>query len=217
MNNKETYTKHSTFIRNMYSKGYSSILISYFKFNLSLLFFPYEGTDQNGRSMYSKKGIVTTIGYEMAAGLWKAFHDILYDSLEALHLVIPCAGGTILTLEMKAPGEIFLAINKNNQTITFKFASTIAKEKVNGIEVTKIIESGLGAFMKLLDGYLTETGGSTHLNKIGDDLEAYQEFDQHEKEQQAHNAVANNSHSNNGYVSNNGYPFGNNINYQTSN
>ena len=129
---------------------------------------------------------MTTVTYEGAYGIWKSCYNILHGSVEASCLVIPCAGGATLTLEKKAPGEVFLTINKNNQSISFKFASSTATVKENGLEVVKVVETGLGAFMKMVDGYLTGTNSSGHLNKLGDDIEKIQEVDQQEKEQQAY-------------------------------
>ena len=176
MYNKNPYESTSTFIRNLYSLGYSSMRISFYKVNLSLLFQPFEGKNpRTGLSIYNKRGIMTTVTYEGAAALWKSCYDIIHGSVETLTLVIPCAAGASLTLEKKAPGEIFITINKDNQLIPFKFASQTIKVKENGVETVKIVETGLSVFMKVIDGYLEGTNADGHLNKLGDDFEQYQE------------------------------------------
>jgi hypothetical protein len=45
----------------------------------------------------------------------------------------------------------------------------------NGQMVTKVIQSGLGAFAKTLEGYLTGIGIDYHLNKMLDNLEISQD------------------------------------------
>ena len=217
MKNKNNYERHSTYVRNMYSPGFSAILISFFKLNLSFLFQPFLETDRNGRSVYGKRGIVTTVTYEGAAALYIIAHGILFGKVAAQEVVltIPCAGGASLVFERK-PGqngqmETFLMVTKNNDSIVFKFNTDQYKCIKNNQVVVETIETGLGVFYKILDSYLMATNASGHLNKLGDDLEALQDEWQHMKEQQAHNAAGNNNQGNS-----NGHQFGNNITYQAS-
>jgi hypothetical protein len=60
--------------------------------------------------------------------------------------------------------------------------------------VTKVIQSGLGAFVKTVEGYLTGIGTDLHLSKLLDGLENSQDENQQ---------VPNTTTGNNGY----GYDF----------
>ena len=60
----------------------------------------------------------------------------------------------------------YLTINKNEKTITLKFRTDIYKEKKDGEAVTKIIQSGLGAFAMTLHAYLTRFGTDENLNHL---------------------------------------------------
>jgi len=62
-------------------------------------------------------------------------------------------------------------INKNNESITFRFNIHKYEVKENGQVVTKVIQTGLGVFAKILDGYLTGIGADRHLNKVPDNYE----------------------------------------------
>ena len=203
--NNNNHERYSTYLRTLYSPGFSAILLSYYKIHLSLLFQPFERTDPRaGMDVYSKRGIMTTVNYAGAFGLWKSCYDIIHGNAETLAVTIHCARNATLTLEKRAPGEVFLTISKDSEIISHKFASLTTKVKgVNGVETIEVIEAGLGAFMKTVDGYLVSINADGHLNKLGDDLEKYQEADQ-----QAHNATGNTNHGNGGQ-------FGNNMNYQT--
>ena len=207
MNNKD-YSRYSTFLRNLYSPGFSCILMSYYKSYLSLLFQPFERTDpQTGKDIYSKRGLITTLSFSGAYGLWKACHSIIHNNVKTLIYTMPCAYDATLTLEKKAPGEVFVTLSKNNQSISHKFDSATASMKEsNGVEAIEVIETGLGVFMKTIDSYLSHINAGAHLDKLGDDLQQYQETDQQEREQRAY--AAGNNHGN-------GSQFGNNMNYQT--
>ena len=214
MNYKNKYERESTFIRNLYSPGYSSILISFYKVNLSLLFQPFERIDpRNGRDTYGKRGVMTTITYEGAAALYFVAHDILFGNnpLQEVTLTIQCAGSATLVLErVLGQGdqpETFLVVTKNNETIAFKFNTIESKVRQNGQNMIRVIDAGLIAFYKILIGYLTGINASGHLNKLGDDLEALQDEWQHMTGQQANNPAGNNSQGNVGQL-------GNNITYQ---
>ena len=155
---------------------------------------------------------MTTITYEGAAALYIVAHEILFkDASFEVVVTIPCAGGATLILERK-PGqngqlETFLVVTKNNEHIAFKFNTRQYKYLSKGQMVTEVLEMGLGVFYKTLDGYLSGINADGHLNKLGDDLEAFQEEWQHTKEQQSSNAAGSNPQGNTGQ-------FGNNITYQ---
>lgn len=172
----------STYVRNIYSMGYSYIMISYFNTNLSFYFAPFKSKDATGRSFYdSTKKLTTTVNYEGAFALYKTASDIVNgkEATNGAVLTIPCASGASLTLE-RNPGqngqmETLFTIFKSYTSISFKFATHQTQVKENGQLVIKTIESGLGMFAKTIEGYLTGINADGHLNKFGDDLEKYQE------------------------------------------
>nr|WP_092067927.1 hypothetical protein [Dendrosporobacter quercicolus]NSL46847.1 hypothetical protein [Dendrosporobacter quercicolus DSM 1736] len=96
--------------------------------------------------------------------------------------VLQCNNNTTLIFEYKPDQynqmDSYLTINKNNETISFKFKTHIYRVKEKGQMVTKIIQSGLGAFARMLDGYLPGINADGHLNKIADDLENLQNENQ---------------------------------------
>jgi len=197
---QNNYNNVSTFVRNMYSEGQSKMLISLYKFNLSLLLQPCIGRNPaTGKYLYDKKGIMTTIDYNGAEALRSVSSSIIEKNDEAygVLLSIPCANGVLLKLEtLQSPdGEIDTVFSLTNMmvSIPFTFETRIAKEVRNGKEADVIIQAGLGAFTKTLEGYLLETGASSHLNKLGDDLEQIQHEWQVEKEQQEFNHANANS------------------------
>jgi hypothetical protein len=82
-----------------------------------------------------------------------------------------------------------LTIEKNNQSISFEFGTQQIQVKEHGQMVTRLIQSGLGAFAKTIEEYLTGIGTDLHLSKLLD-------FENSQDEtQQASNAVT----ADNGY------------------
>ncbi len=161
----------STQIRNLYSDGNSYLNIKFFNTNLSLQFFKFSGKDETGRSSYQKQGLMTTVNFEAAYALYQASHDILTNKLtNEMRLVIPCAGGATLLLERRKNQngvlETALSINKNGEIIPFVFSTITRQIQENNTFVTNTIESGLGAFTKTIDGYLTGINSERHLNKL---------------------------------------------------
>jgi hypothetical protein len=84
----------------------------------------------------------------------------------------------------------YLTIEKNNQSISFKFKTQQIQVQEHGQIVTRVIQSGLGAFAKTVEGYLTGIGADLHLSKLLDDFENSQD-----ENQQAPNAAT----ADNGY------------------
>lgn len=170
-----TQTKTSTQIRNMYSDGMAYLNISFFNTNLSFKFYPFLSKDDVGRSSYDMNHPQnTTVNYEAAYALYQMSKDIIDNKVQECNMVIPCAGGASLTLERKMSQmgqlETILSINKNNTIISFKFQTFIQQVKENGQVTTKIIESGLGVFMKTINGYLEGINSDRHLDKLTDDF-----------------------------------------------
>lgn len=161
----------NTYIRTLYSSGFSFLMMSFFKTNLTFNFAPYLGKDNVGRSQYSKTEFLsTTVNYEGAAALYMTAMPILEGNESQMELVLPCSNQATLIFEYKLDQNnqmsAYLLINKNNSTMTFRFGTMQYKVKENGQVITKVVQSGLGAFAETLDGYLTGIGADLHLNKF---------------------------------------------------
>lgn len=164
-------TSTSTQIRNLYSDEMCYLNISFFNANLSLRFYPFLNKDSVGRSTYDlKNGQNTTVNFEGAFALYQTAKDIIDGKVQEVNLQIPCAGGANLQfdrrMEQNGQMETYLTIMKNNVTIAFRFPVIFVQVKENGKNVTKTVESGLGAFMKTVEGYLTGINADRHLDKL---------------------------------------------------
>lgn len=199
-------TQTSTQIRNFYSDGLSYMNMKFYNTNLSFQFYPFTGKDQNGRSQYdTKHGETTTVNFEGAFALWYAAKGIIDEKITELDdLEIPCASGAKLSMsrhfDQNGYPETTLTISKNNKVIPFKFNINVLKLKENNQIVTKVIESGLGAVMKTIEGYLTGINSDRHLDKLTEEFAKLQES---------------RNNSNSGNNGNNGYKKPNN-NYQNN-
>lgn len=168
MNNNNTY------IRTLYAPGFSSLMLSFFRTNLTLNFAPYLGKDNVGLSQYSKTEFLsTTVNDEGAATLYLSAMPILDGNGSQMELVLPCSNNATLILKYKPDQNnqmsTYLLINKNNRTIPFRFGTMQCRIKENGQMVTKVIQSGLGAFVKILDAYWSGIGSDLHLNKLSEE------------------------------------------------
>lgn len=218
MANKQQ-TSTSTQIRNFYSEEMSYMNVSFFNTNLSFRFYPYIQKDQAGRSVYDmKNGINTTVNFDGAYALFEASKGIIEGKINEMNLPIPCAAGAELTLERKLGQtgvmETVFSISKNNMTIPFKFRTSSCQVKENGQVMTKIIECGLGSFMKTIEGYLTGINADRHLDKLTEDFAKMQENNGNSGNNGGNGG--NNQYQNNGgykknYNNNNGYrrPYNN--------
>jgi hypothetical protein len=165
------YNTENTRLRAFYSPGYSAILTSLYKYNFVFNFTPYEGRDRSGLDQYSKTVFLSTsVNYNAAAFLYIAATLILDGKEDEIEAVLPCGVNTSLIFEYK-PDEnnqmtAWLAIDKNNRTIPFKFATHSFTVRENGKPVTKIVQSGLGVLQKTLSGYLSAIGADLHLSKF---------------------------------------------------
>ena len=202
--NKRTST--STQIRNMYSDGMSYMNIKFYNTSLSFQLYPFTGKDQNGRDRYDmNNGQITTVNYEGVYALFQTAKDIIDGRTKECNLSVPCNGAS-LTLErklgMNGQMETVFSITKNNMTIPFKFQTIQQQIKDGGDISTNTIESGLGAFMKTLEGYLTGINAERHLNKLTDDYAAL--HPQNNNQQQGNNNYQrrNNYNRNNNYQQN---------------
>ena len=172
-------TKHkNTFIRNIYSTDGSSLQLSFYCAYLNLGFTPSVGKNNLGFPIYDRKQFMSTsIDYEKAFTLYHAANQILFiDENQPLHITLECQKQTILHLDYSMKnGQMAasLVIEKQNRYIPIEFNSHPIKFKNNqGLICEKFIQSGLGNFMCVLEGYLRGVGANNHLNKFSeDDLE----------------------------------------------
>jgi hypothetical protein len=130
-----------------------------------------------GFDQYDMKTFLSTsVNYEGAAGLFFVAMSILVgkNSENEVEFVLPCSNDATLTLKYKRDQNnqmsAWLIIDKQNQTIPFRFQTHEYTVKENGQIFTKTIQSGLGVFAKTLEGYLIEIGGANHLSKLTDDV-----------------------------------------------
>lgn len=214
-NNNNQRTNTSTQIRNFYSDGMSYLNVSFFNTNLSFRFYPFISKDNIGRSTYDmKNGLNTTVNYEGAYALLDVANDIIDGKINETNLPIPCAAGASLKLERKLAQdgtmETIFSITKNNITIGFRFNTMTQQTKVNGQLQTKVIESGLGAFAKTIEGYLTGINSDRHLDKLTEDFAKLQENNGNDQQQNGYSSYQSNGGNNNYRRYNNG---GNNRNY----
>jgi len=164
-------------------------MMSYFKTNLVLGFTPYIGKDNLGFDQYCKKSFhSTSINSEGAAFFYVQASRILDDrySGEQVEVVLQCNNSASLTFEYK-PDEnnqmsAFMTINKNNETIRFRFKTTEYQENVDGQCVTKYMHTGLGTFALVLGCYLAGKAASNYIDGLYDEaLEMAQEQAEQER------------------------------------
>jgi hypothetical protein len=106
------------------------------------------------------------LGATGAAALYIAANNIINgkDEANGMKLTIDCAHGASLILERRPSSnsdknrqmETFFVITKEDKIIPFKFSTHPCQVEENGQMVTKVIESGLGAFMKIVERYLMD-------------------------------------------------------------
>lgn len=162
----------TTLIRTIYSEGYSYVVIKFYNTNLAFQFVPFLRKDETGKNIYDvAKAQSTTITQDSAYALFKFGSDILSNLLQEGTISVN-GNNSVISIEKKfGPSgiETILSITKNGITIPFKFSTQIAIVKENGQQVQKLIDSGLGSFVKMLEGYLTGINSDRHLNKLTDD------------------------------------------------
>ena len=204
-------TKTSTQIRNLFSEGMSSLNMTFFNTYLSFNFTPFAGKDQNGSNRFdNQKALTTTVNWEGAFALWKACYEIIFNSADTLNVTIPCNQASLI-LEKKAPGEVFVTISKNNETIPFKFSSLSSTKTKDGQQIVEIIETGLGAFMKTINGYLEGVNSARHLDKL---TEEFAKLKENAGQQQPWKNKNFNNNRNNNWRNNNQQGWKNNNNQQ---
>jgi len=175
----------STYIRTLYSDGISYLRINYFNLNLSLCFAPCVGKDHKGRSDYDfSKKLATTITYEDAALLYYIARSIVdgKNSQITMKAVIPSYKNAAIRFDYKPDQNnqmwAYLAIDKDNRTIPFVFSTQTVEVEEDNRLITKVIQSGLGAFGMILQGYLTGINADGHLTKLSEYFDEFQDEDQ---------------------------------------
>jgi hypothetical protein len=177
---------------------------------------PCTGKDANGRMQYDRNGQLTTINYDGAFALYETIKDIISEKINECNLSIPCNGANlILTRQLGNNGiETILTLNKANASIPFKFGTQQIQIKENGQFVTKQIESQLGAFGKILEGYLTGINADRHLDKLTDDY--VKSINSSNQQQDGQQQFQSNNYNNNFTKPNGNYKYKNN-NYRNNN
>lgn len=206
----------TTQIRNFYCQGVSYLNTSFYNTSLSFKFYPPVGPNTppapNGiRSQYDYSAMIsTTVDFDNAFALYQCSKEILEGKLDEVILRIPRTNGTELVLDRHKNGnqyETVFSISKNGNTIPFIFATTTVDAVENGKHITKTIDSGLGAFNKTIEGYLTGINADRHLNKLTEDYarskEAGDTISNGPNGQKQFTYNPNNNRSNGGYRNNN--------------
>jgi uncharacterized protein DDB_G0289917 len=174
---------------------------------------PFLNKDANGRPNYDlTKSISTTVNFEGAYGLYDMANKLIQHPTMTGGVDIPCNGAMIrLERRTATPSEVFFTINKNNDSISFKFTSYQTTLNENGQQTQQTIESGLGAFAKTVEGYLTGINSDRHLDKLTEDYAKLRGGNQQGGPQRGNfpqnNYQRNNNYNNNYRKNNNGGNF----------
>ena len=162
----------NTYIKILYSPGFSMLRMSYYKTNLILNFIPSIDKDYQGVIGYNKNSFLSTsINPEKAAFFYMQTSRIIdgIDSEKSIETVLPCNNGTTLTFEYKPDEDnqmrTYLTINKNNMTIPFRFPVIEYYENVDGQTIKTVMQAGLVTFSLILGCYLAGSAVDGPLNK----------------------------------------------------
>jgi hypothetical protein len=60
----------------------------------------------------------------------------------------------------------YLMIMENDQSILFRFKTQEIEIYENGNKITRVMQSGLCAFIRVIEGYLTNIGADPYLSKL---------------------------------------------------
>ena len=164
----------NTHLRYLYAPGFSSLRVTYYKTNLVFSFTPYAGKDYQGLDKYStSKFLSTSVNYDGASFFYQVARQIIDGRTFEIMAKLSCLNNASLLLENKPDKNnqmsTYLSISKNNETIPFKFKVQEYQSRENGRMVTKVIQSGLGTFAMMLQGYLTGIGADLHLSKLSEE------------------------------------------------
>lgn len=202
----------TTQIRNFYSSGNSYLNVSFYNNSLSLRFHPFMNKDQNGRDRYDMNNAeTTTLSYDKVFALYELTKKIVDDKVQACKLELECNGGKLIFVYNGGGNVPTLTIDKNGRQVTFKFDTTKAEVMENGKKETKYLNTGLGVFMKTLDGYLSGINAERHLNKLTENYVASLQKDGNNNDQRG------GYQNKGGYNRNNGGGFKKNYNNSRGN
>ncbi len=149
-------------VRTLYSRDFSSLMLSQYKANLTFSFAPYAGKDNRGIDQYDLKMFLSTsVSYVEAAAFFHIAESIVSGKNKPRKFTLARNKATLL-FEFKPNQdnqmEAFLVIMKDNRSIPFKFSTAVYETQENGQTVTEIIQTGLIAFAQALQGYLSGIG-----------------------------------------------------------
>jgi len=163
----------STYIRSIYSPGFSSIMMWFFNTNLTLGFTPWISRDNVGFDQYDKnKFVSTSIDYEKAAALYLLATPIIEGKQNGqVKYLLQCNKQATLLFEYKlnsdAQMRAYLTIEKQGEQIPFEFRVQQCRVKeADGNVTVMTIQTGLGVFVKTLEAYLKAVGADRHLSKL---------------------------------------------------
>lgn len=170
-----------TQVRTFYSDGVSCLNISFYNANIHFKFLPIKHKDpQTGRSQYDKDLAQSiSVNFQNAFALYQVSKDIIDGKIQECNFNLKETYDATVTFERKmgqsGQMETSLTLSRNNQTIPFIFEVMTSQVKINGKPQVKVVESGLGSFMKTLEGYLTGINSDRHLDKWTDAWTKYQQ------------------------------------------
>ena len=157
---------NNIYIRTLYSPGFSSVTLSFFKTKLSVGFSPWVSKDQTGRSRYDTKNFIAmTINDETAAALSFLAKQIIEGTLcNPVQYAIQGNKNTSRLFEFDGE-KARLIIEKSKDMAAFEFIVHVYRTKEDGQLVTKIIQAGLLAFAEVLQAYLNAVGADRQPDK----------------------------------------------------
>lgn len=166
----------TTLIRTIYSEQMSYMVIKFCNTSISFQFVPFLRKDEQGKNTYdTQRSQTTTLNWDSAYAILKFGQDIIDNKFTEGSIQIN-GNQSIITLEhkidpMTTQPITTISLTKNNSTIPFKFTTqqVSVKSSITNQFQTSFIPAGLGAFIKMIEGYLTGINADRHLNKLTDD------------------------------------------------
>lgn len=184
-------------IKTLYAPGFSSLAMSYFRTYLTLDFSLWLSMDSTGKSQYDKTNrLSTTVSHEGAKSFYQIAKSIIdgSDTDKQINTVFSCKRDTDLIFEYRPESDgqmmAYLTISKENKTIRFWFPTRQYDEvDEEGQTVTTVIQVGLGAFAKVMYGYLARTGAADGLDKLPENFNEYQNYSKQVSSQEMWSSV----------------------------
>ena len=163
------------------ASGFSYLSMSYFRTYLTLNFVPWLNKDHLGKDNYCNKvHRSTTLNPEGALSFYRISKSIIdgSGSDKKVEFVLQCKNNADLIFEYDPDSDwAHLTINKDGKSIKLRFPTHQHSETNEfGKNVTMVIQTGLGTFAKVLDGYLTRVGADDKPNKLPINFNEYQDY-----------------------------------------